>query len=221
MCRLSLSTIYLQVVQRSLSGGFLTQDAALLNANACSMSQHVHVHVHVHAHVHVSEAIQWTTCLGERAAPIFSLPPPLYFSLLLFCKAQVLVVAAAGNFAEDLCSSYYNEITTFDKILVGATDRNDAAWWSSNYGQCVHMQVFNAPPVSPSPICACSPASPAATARRPLPPARVRRPQVPASSQRGSAQATPPQTPSLAPAWRRRMSPASPPSCSRRTRPSR
>ena len=37
VCRLSLSTIYLQVVQRSLSGGFLTEDAALLNANACSM----------------------------------------------------------------------------------------------------------------------------------------------------------------------------------------
>ena len=40
VCRLSISTtrICLQVVQRSLSGGFLTQDAALLNANACSMS---------------------------------------------------------------------------------------------------------------------------------------------------------------------------------------
>ena len=34
-----MSTACLQVVQRSLSGGFLTEDAALLNANACSMCQ--------------------------------------------------------------------------------------------------------------------------------------------------------------------------------------
>ena len=38
VCILSISTTCLQVVQRSLSGGFLTEDAALLNANACSMS---------------------------------------------------------------------------------------------------------------------------------------------------------------------------------------
>ena len=63
-----------------------------------------------------------------------------------FYKAQVLVVAAAGNSAADFCPLYYNEDTTFDKILVGATDRNDAASWFSNYGPCVHMQVFNPRP---------------------------------------------------------------------------
>ena len=64
-------------------------------------------------------------------------------------------MAAAGNSASDPCSFYYDEATTFAKILVGATDRNDAAAGFSNYGPCVHMQVFNAP----SPVCACSPAS--------------------------------------------------------------
>ena len=54
------------VVQRSLTGGFLIQDAELLNA-------------------------------------------------------QVLVVAAAGNSATDWCSSYYDPITTPDKLLVGST----------------------------------------------------------------------------------------------------
>ena len=36
-CLINPSTTRLQVVQRSLSGGFLTDDAALLNANARSM----------------------------------------------------------------------------------------------------------------------------------------------------------------------------------------
>ena len=57
-----------------------------------------------------------------------------------------MVVAAAGNSAADFCPLYYNEDTTFDKILVGSTDRNDAASSFSNYGPCVHMQVFNARP---------------------------------------------------------------------------
>ena len=39
------STTRLQVVQRSLSGGFLTEDAALLNANACSMFDEGRHHV--------------------------------------------------------------------------------------------------------------------------------------------------------------------------------
>ena len=72
-------------------------------------------------------------------------------------------MASAGNSAADFCPLYYNEDTTFDKILVGSTDRNDAASWFSNYGPCVHMQVFTAPPVSPSPVlCMCSrpPAAP-------------------------------------------------------------
>ena len=76
-----------------------------------------------------------------------------------------MVVAAAGNSASDPCPFYYDEATTFAKILVGATDRNDAAAGFSNYGPCVHMQVFNAPSVSTSPVCACSPAS----GRPPLP----------------------------------------------------
>ena len=56
-------------------------------------------------------------------------------------------MASAGNSAADFCPLYYNEDTTFDKILVGSTDRNDAASWFSNYGSCVHMQVFNPWPV--------------------------------------------------------------------------
>ena len=69
------------------------------------------------------------------------------FNCIYFYKAQVLVVASAGNSAADFCPLYYNEDTTFDKILVGSTDRNDAASWFSNYGSCVHMQVFNPWPV--------------------------------------------------------------------------
>ena len=46
-------------------------------------------------------------------------------------------MAAAGNSASDPCPFYYNEATTFAKILVGATDRNDAAAGFSNYGPCV------------------------------------------------------------------------------------
>ena len=85
-------------------------------------------------------------------------------------------MASAGNSAADFCPLYYDEDTTFDKILVGSTDRNDAASSFSNYGPCVHMQVFNAPPVSPSLSVHARPpaaARPAATARRPLRPLRV------------------------------------------------
>ena len=60
-------------------------------------------------------------------------------------------MASAGNSAADDCPFYYNEATTFDKILVGSTDRNDAASSFSNYGPCVHMQVFEPPaPVAPA-----------------------------------------------------------------------
>ena len=42
---LNPSTTRVQVVQRSLSGGFLAQDAALLNANARSMFEEARHHV--------------------------------------------------------------------------------------------------------------------------------------------------------------------------------
>ena len=55
--------------------------------------------------------------------------------------AQVLVVAAAGNSAADPCASYYNPITTPDKLLVGSTTQGGALSYFSNYGECVHVQV--------------------------------------------------------------------------------
>ena len=137
-------------------------------------------------------------------------------------EAQVLVVAAAGNSAEDPCTRYYNPITTSDKLLVGSTASGHSASWFSNYGACVHVQVFNLLPRAHTRSCPPVSGHPPT---RPLPhgapAARVRRPPAPTSWQRGLAQATPPPTPSAAPAWRRRMSRASPPSCSRGIRPSR
>ena len=63
-------------------------------------------------------------------------------------EAQVLVVAAAGNQGTNLCTAYYDPVTTLDKLLVGATTW--APWPSSpialasfsNYGACVHVQVL-------------------------------------------------------------------------------
>ena len=55
--------------------------------------------------------------------------------------AQVLVVAAAGNSAADPCASYYNPITTPDKLLVGSTTEGGSLSSFSNYGACVHVQV--------------------------------------------------------------------------------
>ena len=56
-------------------------------------------------------------------------------------SAQVVVVAAAGNSATDPCTSYYNPITTPDKLLVGATTQGGALASFSNYGACVQPQV--------------------------------------------------------------------------------
>ena len=94
-------------MQRSLSGGFLTEDAALLNAN-------------------------------------------------------VLVVSSAGNSRTNPCAGYYDPLTTFGKILVGSTSRSDEASSFSNYGPCVHMQVFE----TPRP---CRPPCQSASDRRPHP----------------------------------------------------
>ena len=65
---------------------------------------------------------------------MWELADTYHTSYFYFYKAQVLVVAAAGNSASDPCPFYYDEATTFAKILVGATDRNDAAAGFSNYG---------------------------------------------------------------------------------------
>ena len=155
------------VVQRSLTGGFLTEDAALLNAN-------------------------------------------------------VLVVASAGNSQRNRCRRLYDPLTTFDKILVGSTSRSDGASSFSNYGPCVHMQVFETPHPRPwRPPCQSASGRRASPAAALSPAAHVRRPQARASWERGLAQATQRPTPSVAPAWRRRMSRESPLSFSRRTRPSR
>ena len=58
-----------------------------------------------------------------------------------FTMPQVLVVAAAMNAASDPCASWYDPITTPDKLLVGATTPNGALLSYSNYGACVHVQV--------------------------------------------------------------------------------
>jgi hypothetical protein len=164
-----------------------------------------------------------------------------------FHEAQVLVVAAAGNSATDPCRTYYDPVTTPDKLLVGATTKEGALASFSNFGACVHVQVLlpsrpvaHNPASPPTRACACLPASGRPPAR-PLaprlhpapassaPPAMphgaaatcVPRPPADTFRRRGLAQATPSLDPSAAPAWRRRMSPASPPSCSGRTRPCR
>ena len=98
-----------------------------------------------------------------------------------------MVVASAGNSAADFCPLYYNEDTTFDKILVGSTDRNDAASSFSNYGPCVHMQVFETPhPRAAAPAMSVRKRPPGLTRCRTVSPsAHVRRPQVRASWERG------------------------------------
>ena len=120
------------VVQRSLSGGFLTEDAALLNAN-------------------------------------------------------VLVVTSAGNSRTNPCAGYYDPLTTFDKILVGSTSRSDGASSFSNYGPCVHMQVFETPhPRAAAPAMSVRKRPPGLTrCRTESPSAHVRRPQARASWERG------------------------------------
>ena len=93
-------------------------------------------------------------------------------------------MAAAGNSASDPCPFYYNEATTFAKILVGATDRNDAAASFSNYGPCVHMQVFETPaPVAPAMSVHKRPPTSLAAALSTA--AHVRRRQARASWERG------------------------------------
>jgi subtilisin family serine protease len=168
-----------------------------------------------------------------------------------FHEAQVLVVAAAGNSATDPCRTYYDPVTTPDKLLVGATTKEGALASFSNFGACVHVQVLlpsrpvahsarNPAPLPPVHVHVFLPAAgrppvrslaprlhpaPASSAPPAMPhraPATcVPRPPADTSRRRGLAQATPSLDPSAAPAWRRRMSPASPPSCSGRTRPSR
>ena len=59
-----------------------------------------------------------------------------------FHEAQVLVVAAAGNSATDPCRTYYDPVTTPDKLLVGATTKEGALASFSNFGACVHVQVL-------------------------------------------------------------------------------
>ena len=55
-----------------------------------------------------------------------------------------MVVAAAGNSASgsDWCTRDYDSVTTPDKLVVGATTNLDEASSFSNYGACVHVQVF-------------------------------------------------------------------------------
>ena len=53
-------------------------------------------------------------------------------------------MASAGNSATDSCASYYNPITTPDKLLVGATTPGGKLASFSNYGACVHVQVYEA-----------------------------------------------------------------------------
>ena len=65
-------------------------------------------------------------------------------------EAQVLVVAAAGNSATDDCGEKYDNVTTPDKLLVGATTEGDRASHFSNYGACVHVQV---PSIAQRPLC--------------------------------------------------------------------
>ena len=88
-------------------------------------------------------------------------------------EAQVLVVAAAGNSATDDCGEKYDNVTTPDKLLVGATTEGDRASHFSNYGACVHVQVPSiaqrpqppAPVTAPTRACACPPASDCPPAR--------------------------------------------------------
>ena len=56
-------------------------------------------------------------------------------------------MAAAGNSATDPCASYYNPITTPDKLLVGSTTQWGALSSFSNYGACVNVQVSTHAPV--------------------------------------------------------------------------
>ena len=107
MCLRGHSLLCTQIVQRSLSGGFLVQDRALLAANARSM---------------FDEAIDTTCFVGEgrptaqggsiakRSArepavscgAVESLPSGLFTK-----RVQVLVVAAAGNSNTNPCATYY------------------------------------------------------------------------------------------------------------------
>ena len=143
-------------MQRSLSGGFLTEDAALLNANARSMfdeARREHATLRnptaqggQNEHPSHPEAGYW---LWGRS---------LRHTALTFYVAQVMVVAAAGNSAASwsydpvrTCSWYYDPVTTFDKLLVGSTTDNDYASSFSNYGACVHVQVSTPRPCPPEP----------------------------------------------------------------------
>ena len=227
VCRLSLSTIYLQVVQRSLSGGFLTEDAALLNANACSMS-----YVSDEARDNMPWERAALTRATSRARRRRGAPHPrhphsesslTHTTLLTFTftkrrcwswrpQATRPRTPARSTTMKLLRLPRYSLAPRIGTMLPPGSPtmvRASTCRYSMPRAESVHVRPPQRPP------------APAATARRPAPPpARLRRLQVLASWQRGSAQATPPQTPSVAPAWRRRTSPASPPSCSRRTRPS-
>jgi hypothetical protein len=149
-------------VQRSLSGGFLRQDAALLKANARSMFDEAR------------DTTSWEAPLTRaprRRATLLSQEERPEAGCELweamggrldtphFHEAQVLVVAAAGNSATDPCGTYYDPVTTPDKLLVGATTKEGALASFSNFGACVHVQVL-----LPSAAPACRAIRPTATA---------------------------------------------------------
>ena len=153
-------------MQRSLSGGFLRQDAALLKANARSMFDEAR------------DTTSWEAPLTRaprRRATLLSQEERPEAGCELweaiggrldtphFHEAQVLVVAAAGNSATDPCRTYYDPVTTPDKLLVGATTKEGALASFSNFGACVHVQVL-----LPSRPVAHSARNPA-----PLPPVHV------------------------------------------------
>ena len=132
-------------MQRSLSGGFLRQDAALLKANARSMFDEAR------------DTTSWEAPLTRaprRRATLLSQEERPEAGCELweamggrldtphFHEAQVLVVAAAGNSATDPCRTYYDPVTTPDKLLVGATTKEGALASFSNFGACVHVQVL-------------------------------------------------------------------------------
>ena len=131
-------------MQRSLSGGYLTEDAALLNANARGKSD---------------EALATTPSAPDesprrRRAALRShkrgarseeagceLWEVAQTRTARLRTVQVLVVASAGNSAEDPCSVRYDPISTPDKLLVGSTTQGGSLSGFSNYGACVHVQV--------------------------------------------------------------------------------
>ena len=152
LCPPSTRHIRLQVVQRSLSGGFLTEDAALLNANARSIMSDEAIATTPGVRPPLTRA-PWRSARGSNAATRGARPQKSGRSptdtLHVYCSlrsAQVLVVAAAGNSAADPCASYYDPITTPDKLLVGSTTEAGELSSFSNYGACVHVQVPQPPP---------------------------------------------------------------------------